>query len=533
MTDDNEGLTAKMLRHRVTIQDAAFVIGVVLLVGFGAYEFSFTGSVQADKRIEFEEMLILGAMIVIGILYLGWRRVMDQEREIRRRIIAERRAHELAHTDPLTGLANRRQFEAAARASVGAPPGAEEVHAVLMLDLNGFKRVNDIFGHPEGDEVLVVVAERINASTREHDIVARLGGDEFAVLANHLSGPAGAANIAIRILKAFETPVECDGHLHRIGAGIGIALIPQDGATAEEVLRRADIALYRAKGEPQSAVRFFEEEMDRHIRERDAMEREIAAAIGTPSLRPFYQPIVDLKSGDIVEFEALARWSHPTLGDVPPERFIPIAENCGLIRELSDWLLRCAATDARTWPQHVTLSFNISPTQLKDRTLGLRILAILGEVGLSPHRLEIEITESAIVRDLEAAREVVSSLREAGIRIALDDFGTGYSSLYHLRNFKLDKIKIDRSFVHAMAEPESAAIVRALTGLGNGLGLTITAEGIEGGAERDALLQQGCHQGQGFLFSEAVPAEAAAALCKIAAGQYRPSSSNYLRKRTG
>jgi EAL domain-containing protein (putative c-di-GMP-specific phosphodiesterase class I) len=214
----------------------------------------------------------------------------------------------------------------------------------------------------------------------------------------------------------------------------------------------------------------------------------------------------------VVEFEALARWSHPVHGDVPPDRFIPIAENCGLMRELSDWLLRCAVTDARAWPAHITLSFNISPTQLKDRTLGLRILAILGEGGLSPRRLEIEVTESAIVRDLEAARDVLSSLRDAGVRIALDDFGTGYSSLYHLRNFKLDKIKIDRSFIRAMgSEAESAAIVRALTGLGNGLGLTITAEGIEGHEECDSLLQQGCQQGQGFLFSKAVLAAETAA----------------------
>jgi diguanylate cyclase (GGDEF)-like protein len=523
--DEGLSLKAMIMRHRLTIQDAAFAIGIILLVGFGAYEFSFTGSIQADKRIEFEEMLILGAIIVVAILYLGWRRVRDQEREIRRRIIAERRAHELAHTDPLTGLANRRQLEAAVKASVGAPPGAEEVHALLMMDLNGFKKVNDVYGHPEGDEVLVAVAERLRVATRERDLVARLGGDEFAIVADHIAGPEGATNIAIRILKAFETPIQCGEHQHRVGAGIGVALIPRDGTTAEEILRKADIALYRAKGEAHSAVRFFEEDMDRRVRERDSIERELAAAIGTDSLRPWYQPIVDLKTGNIVEFEALARWSHPTLGDVPPERFIPIAENSGLIRDLSDWLLRCAARDAMSWPAHVTLSFNISPAQLKDRTLGLRILGILGEAGLSPGRLELEITESAIVRDLEAARDVLSSLRDAGIRIALDDFGTGYSSLYHLRNFKLDKIKIDRSFVHAMgSEVESAAIVRALAGLGNGLGLTITAEGIEGREECEALLQQGCQQGQGFLFSQAVPAEETASF--FAAAKKRHSSQS-------
>jgi diguanylate cyclase (GGDEF)-like protein len=507
-----KGLKDALVRHRITIQDAAFVIGVILLLGFAAYEFNFTGSVEEDKRVEFEEMLILGAIIVVAILYFGWRRVRDQEREIKRRIVAERRAHLLAHTDPLTGLANRRALEDAVRASLQAPPGAEEVHAVLMMDLNGFKKINDVYGHPEGDDVLAAVAQRLKAATRDEDVVARPGGDEFAIVARHLTGPDGATNIAMRILKQFDAVIRCGAHQHKVGVGIGIALVPRDGSTAEEIMRKADIALYRAKTEIHSTVRFFEEDMDRLVRERDSIERELAAAIGTDTLRPWYQPIVDLQTGEVVEFEALARWSHPHLGEIAPDRFIPIAENCGLIRELGDWLLRCAARDALRWPEQVMLSFNIAPAQLKDRTLGLRILGILGETGLSPRRLEIEITESAIVRDLETARDVLSALRAAGVRIALDDFGTGYSSLYHLRNFKLDKIKIDRSFVHAMGmEAESAAIVRALAGLGNGLGLTITAEGIEGAEECEALRLEGCQQGQGFLFSRAVPAEDTAA----------------------
>jgi EAL domain-containing protein (putative c-di-GMP-specific phosphodiesterase class I) len=266
--------------------------------------------------------------------------------------------------------------------------------------------------------------------------------------------------------------------------------------------------LYRAKAGKQSGTRFFEQEMDRNSLEREALEHDLAAAIEAGAVRSWYQPIVDLKSQQVIAFEALARWTHPTLGDIPPDRFIPIAEDCGLIQQLSDHLLRSACTDALAWPDHVTLSFNIPPARLKERTLGVRILGILGETGLSPQRLEIEITESAIVRDLDTAKVVLSSLREAGVRIALDDFGTGYSSLYHLRNFKFDAIKIDRSFVGNMAsEDESAAIVRALTGLGHGLGLTVTAEGIEQSGQRDALLKQGCERGQGFLFSRAVPAD--------------------------
>lgn len=511
-----------IMRHRLTVQDAAFVIGILLLVGLGAYEFSFTGSLEADQRVEFEEMLIFSALVVISILYLGWRRVRDQEREINRRIAAERRAHELAHTDPLTGLANRRALGKAVEAAIQAPPDADEIHALFMIDLNGFKKINDVYGHPEGDDVLVTLAERMKTVTRSRDTLARLGGDEFAMVAHHLAGPESAANLASRIQATLEQTVENGKHRHRVGAGIGVALIPRDGNTSDEIVRKADIALYRAKDASGSAIRFFEEEMDRHVRERDAIERELSAAIGTDNLLPWYQPITNLKTGEIIEFEALARWSHPTLGDIPPDRFIPIAESSGLMTRLSDWLLTRAVKDAVLWPEHVMLSFNISPSQLKDESLPLRVMKILADEGLPPWRLEIEITESAIVQDPEAASAILSSLRSAGVKIALDDFGTGYSSLYHLRMFKLDKIKIDGSFVHSMDEPESAAIVRALMGLGHGLGLTVTAEGVETEAELAALKREGCEEGQGYLFGKAIPGSGTSRFFT----QHRPPEQN-------
>lgn len=498
-----------LMRHRVAIRDVAVSISLAVSVGLAAWKFSFTGSSESSPQIELEELVTILIVVGAAITYVGWRRIRDQEREINRRIEAERHAHELAHTDPLTGLANRRVFETAVSAAVKAPPGAEQVHAILMLDLNGFKKVNDIYGHPAGDDVLAIVSDRLREVTRDRDTLARLGGDEFAMVAHHLSGPDAAAGIASRIAKVLDEPVVRGLHSHQIGAGIGIALIPRDGDNPEDVARKADIALYRAKSEGHSAICFFEEEMDRRVRERDKIETELAKTIGTDALVPWYQPIIDLRSGEVVEFEALARWAHPTLGELPPDRFIPVAESTGLIGKLGDWLLKCAARDAASWPANVMLSFNISPMQLKDRTLGLRILNILADEGLSPRRLEIEVTESAIVRDLEAAQQVLSSLRDAGVRIALDDFGTGYSSLYHLRNFKVDKIKIDRSFIKTMAAgDESAAIVKALLGLGSGLGLTVTAEGIEGQSELEMLLDQGCEQGQGFLFSKAVPSSA-------------------------
>jgi diguanylate cyclase (GGDEF)-like protein len=514
-----------MKYHRVSILEAFVIVVGTLGTGYVAFEFDFTGGMPDDKRIELQEAIGLGTVFIAAMFYFGWRRIAEQEHEIARRIAAETRAHELANTDSLTGLANRRKFERVLSETIASPPGAESVHAVLMLDLNGFKKINDSYGHHAGDDVLVVVAQRLSAAMRDGDLLARLGGDEFAVVARHLTGAESATGVAIRIMKSLEAPIEVRSIRHRVLAGIGLALIPDDGTTAEEVLRKADIALYKAKAEGHSAARFFEDEMDRYSRERELLERELARAIEANVLQTWYQPIVDLKTQEIVAFEALARWTHPTLGDIPPERFIPIAEDCGLIRQLSDNLLRRACKDAMAWPGHVALTFNISPVQLKEKTLGLRILGILAEAGLSPRRLQIEITESAIVRDLEAAKAVLSALRDAGVRVALDDFGTGYSTLYHLRNFKFDAIKIDRSFVGSMeSETESAEIVRALTGLGQGLGLSITAEGVEQSEQRDALLKQGCQQAQGFLFSHAIPCEETLGLFDHGGSQGRPPS---------
>jgi diguanylate cyclase (GGDEF)-like protein len=382
-----------------------------------------------------------------------------------------------------------------------------------MLDLNGFKQINDVYGHAAGDEALILIGERLLGALRQGDIVARLGGDEFAIVAQHLAGAEAATGVALRISEALAEPFKIGPLVRRIDTGIGICLFPFEGHSPEEIMRRADVALYKAKTERNTALRFFDDDMDRYVRERDFMEHALRAAIAAGEIEPFYQPLVDLQSKDVIGFEALARWTHADLGPIPPERFIPLAEDCGLIRELSDQLLRSACRAAVTWPAHVTLAFNISPVQLQDRGLGLRILAILGETGLSPRRLELEITESALVRDMGAAQEVLGALRQVGVRIALDDFGTGYSSLYHLRNFKLDKIKIDRSFIESMhVERESAEIVNALVGLGRGLGFTITAEGIQKSDQEAELLAKGCQQGQGFLFGHAISADEAAAL---------------------
>ena len=445
----------------------------------------------------------------------AWTRLAAQKRETGRRIVAEREARSLALEDPLTGLPNRRQFDDALKSALAAPPRAGGAHAVLMIDLNGFKRINDVYGHSAGDEALIQVAIRLRQAVRGDDLVARLGGDEFAVLSRHLTGPEAATGLALRIIKQMEAPIAAGGVEHQMMGGIGLALSPQDGDDTAALLRKADVALYRAKTETQSAMCFFEPQMDESLRERDQLERDLRAAIGTPRLRPFYQPLVDLKSGQIIGFEALARWNHPDHGEIEPARFIPIADDTGLISKLTDSLLREACRDAAAWSEPLPMSFNISPVQLKDRTLAPRLLQILRDTGLAVSRLEVEITESALVRDLEAAQEILGEMRAAGVRIALDDFGTGYSSLYHLRNFKLDKIKIDRSFVDSMgSDPNAAAIVRALIGLGSGLSLAVTAEGVEDTDQRSTLIDAGCVQAQGFLFGHAMPADEIQALLR-------------------
>jgi predicted signal transduction protein with EAL and GGDEF domain len=284
-------------------------------------------------------------------------------------------------------------------------------------------------------------------------------------------------------------------------------MIPGDATTLKEALRKADVALYRAKSEGRSALRFFEEEMDRRVQDRDTLDRELRSAIAANLIRPFFQPVVDLKTKNVLGFQAIPRWIDVSLGEVSLERFIHVAEENGLIHELFERLLRQACAAAATWPPNVTLALDIFPSQLKDRSLNAMIQTVLVASGMAPERLELEITESALVHDPEGAREILGSLRKAGVRIVLDNFGTGYSSLYHLRNFKLDKIKIDRSFVDTLGSQESAGIVSALVGLGHGLGLTIVADGVEQSAQRASLLITGCEQGQGFFFSQAVPAE--------------------------
>ena len=501
-----------MIRHKASIKDLSIVAMVMLVAVFYAWQvdiFVNEGTAtRHEQTIELDEVLLLGGLLMLAMLVFSIRRYLDQKRETRRRITAEQYARELAFQDGLTGLPNRRQFDDALKAAMDAPPRGGAAHGVFLLDLNGFKQINDVHGHAIGDEVLIVVAQRLLGAVRDGDLLARFGGDEFAILARHLAGAEAATSVALRAIHALERPIATGSRQHTVGVGIGIALVPGDAIVPAEALRKADVALYRAKAERRSAMRFFEPNMDRQVRERHQMEGDLRAALRSGAIANTYQPCFNIETGEVVGFEAAPCWSHPAQGNIPAERFIAIAEETGLIHELAERLMRESCAVAARWPAHVTLAFALYPSQLKDRDLKSRVLGILAQHELAPQRLEIAITESALVQDLEGAQHVLGGLREAGVRVSLDNFGTGYSSLYHLRNFKLDKIKIDRSFIESMGTAkDSAAIVSALIGLGEGLGLTIAAEGIDNTQQLAQLKHSGCEQGQGHFYGDPVRAE--------------------------
>lgn len=489
-----------VVRNRVSIQDLGILLAILLVLAYVAFQidiFETEGSVSAGElKIELDESLLLGSILALGLLVFAIRRYYEQKREVARRIEAEKQARILAYQDPLTGLANRRQFEEALRMAVASPPRTGAVHAVIILDLNGFKQINDAYGHGVGDDVLVVIGQRLQRAIREGDLLARLGGDEFIILAQHLAGPEAAANIALRIIDELREPISVDAIRYDAGAGIGVALLPTDAHSGEEAVRKADVALYRAKAERRSTFRFFEEDMDRLVQERGQLERDLRTAVIDDGIDVRFRPSFDLRTGKVIGFEAVPSWITADGTEVPPERFLPIAEETGLIYGLGQRIFEKAFIAAKQWPSDVTLSIDVLPGQLRDRDFGKTILQLLQSTGFSAQQLDIEITESLVVHDLEAAKLALGPLRAAGVRLTLDNFGTGYSNLYHIQEFKLDKIKIDRRFIENMNEEETAKMVRALAGLGQGLGLVVSADGLEGRANSETLLKSGVDQWQ-------------------------------------
>ena len=442
----------------------------------------------------------------IGFAIFSYRRVKELSIEMKARRVAELEAKKLARHDPLTGLPNRRFF-VETLGEVLLTTNSDSRSAVLMLDLDGFKSINDAYGHAVGDHALIEFAQRISAVMRAGAVFVRIGGDEFAVIVPNIKSLDDLTALARRIVTAVAEPILIGQISTSVGVGIGIAIAPSDGMNPEIMVQRADRALYRAKAEGRSCIRFFEPDMDAHVERRVAIETELRAAVAAKTIVPYYQPLVAFEGRRVVGFEALARWKSDKFGWVSPDLFIKVAEEIGIISELGDQLLRQACLDARAWPPELTLAFNISAVQLRDPTIGLRVLAILAETGFSPRRLELEITETALVDNIKIAQAVTGQLRQAGVRIALDDFGTGYATLSQLLSLKLDRIKIDRSFVDRLGkDKESTTIVRAVLGLASGFSLETTAEGIENDEQLASLRADGCLEGQGYLFGKAVPA---------------------------
>lgn len=403
----------------------------------------------------------------------------------------------LAHHDALTGLPNRRLFRDRLELALAQAGRGVDV-AVLCLDLDRFKAVNDTLGHPVGDKLLQEVAQRLAACVREGDTLARLSGDEFAILQIGVTRPEDAALLAHRIVRVIGEAYEVDAHRVVIGTSIGIAATPRDGGSVDALLKNADTALYRAKAEGRGVFRFFEQTMDAELQARRVLELDIRRAIEEGQFELFYQPLISLPTHEISGFEALLRWHHPERGMVPPAEFIPIAKDAGLIDTLGAWVIRQACREATRWPEHVRIAVNLSPQQFRsDELVGIVNQAVIAS-GLEPSRLELEITESVLLQHDDPNLMTLHRLREMGVRISMDDFGTGYSSLSYLRSFPFDKIKIDRSFVQGLSnDGGSVAIVRAVTGLSRSLGITTTAEGVETDEQLHCLVREGCHEVQG------------------------------------
>jgi diguanylate cyclase (GGDEF)-like protein/PAS domain S-box-containing protein len=426
--------------------------------------------------------------------------------DITERKRAEARLAFMAQHDALTGLPNRSLLRQHMDEILLHKRRSLDKVAVLVVGLDNFKAVNDTLGHGVGDKLLRGVAKRLRSTLREEDTLARLNSDEFAIVQSGLARPEDAAFLAKRLLQAIGEPYLLDGHSVVIGASMGIAMAPGDGEESEKLLKNADMALSRAKNDSRGTFSFFEAGMDARAQSRRKIELDLRDAIQNDVLRPYYQPLIDLATGRITGFEALVRWPHPERGMISPAEFIPVAEDTGLINALGGLMLRRACVDAALWPDDVRVAVNLSPLQFRGGNLLSVVMDALKQSGLPAKRLELEITETLLLEKSSQVLATLHALRALGVRISMDDFGTGYSSLSYLRSFPFDKIKIDQSFVRDLAANRDAqAIIRSIVSLGKSLGVTITAEGVETEAELSCLRAEGCHEGQGFLFSKARP----------------------------
>ena len=439
----------------------------------------------------------------------GW---VSTHEDITERRKAEAQIAHMARHDALTNLPNRVRFRTEIDDALRRTERGEDV-AVLCLDLDYFKSVNDTLGHPIGDALLCVVAERLRGCLREDDVVARLGGDEFALIQVGAVQPNSSTLLAQRVIDVLSAPYDVQGHQIVIGASVGIAIAPADGRDPDQIIKNADMALYRAKADGRGRYCFFEADMDAKMQARRTLEIDLRRALVAGEFELHYQPLVNVKSNEITGFEALVRWHHPERGLISPADFIPLAEEIGLIVPLGDWVLNQACLDATSWSSSIRVAVNLSPSQFRNPDLAHSVFRALAKSKLAAQRLELEITETVLLQDSEATLATLHHLRNMGVRISMDDFGTGYSSLSYLRSFPFDKIKIDQSFIRDLGtRDDSGVIVRAVTTIGNSLGISTTAEGVEDLSQLERLKAEGCTEVQGFFLGRPLPIKETTAL---------------------
>jgi diguanylate cyclase (GGDEF)-like protein len=438
-------------------------------------------------------------------------------RDQRERLRSEQEVRRLASTDALTDLPNRARYNAVLAGRCASHRAGDGGFALIAVDLDRFKVVNDLFGHDAGDDLLQRVAGRLRSVLREGDFVARLGGDEFALVAEGLGSAERVHHLADLVVDLLSRPYLINGRVFDIGASAGVALHPGDGADPGTLGRHADMALLRAKDDGKGTYRLFEPGMDARVRARRNMESGLRRAVQRGEFEVHYQPQVNTRTGAYDGAEALLRWRDPAGGMIPPADFIPVAEETGLIVGLGEWVLHTACRDALDWPDELRVAVNLSPVQVRDPKLAEMVAAVLRDTGLPGWRLELEVTESVLLQDGATTLDTLNRLHALGIRIALDDFGTGYSSLSYLRQYPFDKIKIDQSFIRQIpGDAGCAAILRAVVTMGTSLGMATTAEGVETAAQMRFIMSEGCDQAQGYLFSRPVPQDKLVAMFAVA-----------------